>query len=104
MGGGGADYSSSDFFSSQNAVNRLSVRIHWGEVKNMDLKNNQITVGELLDDPGAKKVLTRRFPMVLRKPLTGAARTVTLEQLVALFRPYLPGPVVEQTLKELGKL
>jgi hypothetical protein len=70
----------------------------------MDLKNNQITVGELLDDPGAKKVLTKRFPMVMRKPLTGAARTVTLEQLVSLFRPYLPGPVVDQTLKELGKL
>ena len=70
----------------------------------MDLKNNQITVGELLDHPGAKRLLTRRFPMVMKKPLTGAARTVTLEQLLAFVGPYLPGPVINDTLKELGKL
>jgi hypothetical protein len=70
----------------------------------MDLRNNQITVGELLDHPDARKVLAKRFPMVMKKPLTGAARTVSLEQLVALFSPYLPKFVVEQTLKELGKL
>ena len=70
----------------------------------MDLKNNQITVGELLDHPGAKRLLTKRFPMVMKKPLTGAARTVTLEQLLAFVRPYLPGPVVNDTLKELEKI
>ncbi len=70
----------------------------------MDLKNNKITVGELLDDPGARSVLTRRFPKVMKKPLTGAARTVTLEQLVSFFSPYLPGIVINETLKELKKL
>ena len=70
----------------------------------MDLKNNQITVGELLDHPGAKRLLTRRFPMVMKKPLTGAARTVTLEQLLAFAGPYLPGPVINDTLNELKKL
>lgn len=70
----------------------------------MDLKNNKITVGELLDHPGARGVLTRRFPMVMKKPLTGAARTVTLEQLVAFVSPYLPGIVINDTLKELKKL
>lgn len=69
----------------------------------MDLKHNQITVGELMDHPGARKVLTRRFPMALKKPPAGAARTVTLEQLLAFFSPYLPGPVVRETLKELEK-
>ena len=70
----------------------------------MDLKNNQITVGELLDHPGARNVLARRFPMVMKKPLTGAARTVTLEQLLAFVSPYLPGLIVNDTLKELRKL
>ncbi len=70
----------------------------------MDLKNNKITVGELLDHPGAKKVLAKRFPMVMKKPLTGAARTVTLEQLVAFVSPYLPGLIINDTLKELKKL
>lgn len=70
----------------------------------MDLKNNKITVGELLDHPGARSLLTKRFPMVMKKPLTGAARTVTLEQLVAFISPYLPGLVINDTLKELKKL
>ncbi len=70
----------------------------------MDLKNNQITVGELLDHPGAKGVLTRRFPLVMKKPLTGAARTVTLEQLVAFLSPYLPNGIIRDTVNELKKL
>lgn len=70
----------------------------------MDLKNNQITVGELLDHPGAKAVLTRRFPLVMKKPLTGAARTVTLEQLVAFLNPYLPNGIIRDTVNELRKL
>lgn len=70
----------------------------------MDLKNNKITVGELLDHPGARAVLVKRFPLVKKKPLTGAARTVTLEQLVAFVSPYLPGAVVRDTLNELKRL
>ena len=70
----------------------------------MDLKNNKITVGELLDHPGAKAVLTKRFPMVMKKPMTGAARTVTLEQLLAFISPYVPAMLLNDTLKELKKL
>jgi len=70
----------------------------------LDLKNHQITVGELLDHPGAKAVLSRRFPLVMKKPLTGAARTVTLEQLVAFLSPYLPSAVIRDTLNELKRL
>ena len=46
----------------------------------MDLKRNQITVGELLDHPGARAVFQRRFPMLMKHPMLGAARTITLEQ------------------------
>lgn len=45
----------------------------------MDLKRNQITVGELLDHPGARAVFQRRFPMLMKHPMLGAARTITLE-------------------------
>ena len=43
----------------------------------MDLKRNQITVGELLDHPGARAVFQRRFPMLMKHPMLGAARTIT---------------------------
>lgn len=70
----------------------------------MDLKNNKITVGELLDHPGARAVLIKRFPLVMKKPLTGAARTVTLEQLISFLSPYLPAAVIQNTLNDLKKL
>lgn len=70
----------------------------------MNLKNNQITVGELLDHPGAKALLAKRFPLVMKKPLTGAARTVTLEQLTSFLSPYLPNGIIRDTVNELKKL
>ncbi len=70
----------------------------------MDLKNNKITVGELLDHPGARSVLAKRFPLVMKKPLTGAARTVTLEQLVSFLSPYLSATVIRDTMNDLKRI
>lgn len=70
----------------------------------MDLRGQQITVGELLDHPGAKAVLTRRFPFVFRKNFSRAARSVTLEQLIALVGGFLPQRTVAETLRELERV
>ncbi len=70
----------------------------------MNLKNNKITVGELLDDPASRAVFQRRFPMVMKHPLLGAARTVTLEQLIAFAQSYIPPRKINETLEELKKL
>jgi len=70
----------------------------------MDLKNNKITVGELLDDPKSRAVFQRRFPLVMRNPLVGASRSVTLEQLISMARPYLPQRTINDTLNELRRL
>ena len=56
----------------------------------MDLKGNKITVGELMDYGPAKAVFQKRFPTVLRHPMMGAARTVTLEQVIAVAKGYIP--------------
>ena len=70
----------------------------------MNLKNNRITVGELLDYPPAKAVFQRRFPMVMKHPMLGAARTVTLEQLIAFAGAYVPQKVIQETLAELRRV
>lgn len=70
----------------------------------MDLKNNRITVGELLENPASRAVFQRRFPMVMKHPMLGAARTVTLDQLIAFAGPYIPKPMINETLKELQQL
>ena len=50
----------------------------------MDLKHNKITVGELMDHPNTRAVLQKRFPMVMKHPMMGAARTITLEQILSV--------------------
>lgn len=67
----------------------------------MDLKNNKITVGELLNYAPAKAVFQRRFPMVMRHPMLGAAKTVTLEQVIALAGSCIPQKTIQETLNEL---
>lgn len=70
----------------------------------MDLKNGKITVGELLDNASSRGVFQRRFPMVMKHPMVGAARTVTLEQLIAFARSYIPQKKIDETLEELKRL
>ncbi len=69
----------------------------------MDLKGNKITVGELLDTPKSRAIFQRRFPLVLTHPLLGAARTVTLEQLISFAGAYLPKKKIDETLEELKR-
>lgn len=69
----------------------------------MDLKRNQITLGELLENPKARAVLQRRFPIVMKHPLMGAARTITLEQILSLAREYVPQKKLDEILEELRR-
>lgn len=69
----------------------------------MDLKHNKITVGELMDNPKSRAVFQRRFPMVLKHPLVGAARTVTLEQIVSFAQAYVPQKKIDETLNDLRR-
>lgn len=70
----------------------------------MDLKRNRITVGELLEDPRSRAVLQKRFPAALKHPLMGAARTVTLEQMLAFATAYLPQKKIDEAMEELRKI
>ena len=71
---------------------------------NMDLRNNQITLGELWDNSRARSVFQRRIPMLSKHPVKGAARTVTLEQLSALLSSWIPESMVQGVVGELKKL
>ena len=70
----------------------------------MDLRNQTITVGELLDDPRARAVFQRRFGRWMKHPMVGAARSLTLEQLAEMAAVYLPQKVIQDTLRELRQL
>ena len=70
----------------------------------MNLKNNTVTVGELLADPNARAVFQRRFGKWMKHPMVTAGRSLTLAQLVELAGVYLPKKIIEETLKELTEL
>ena len=70
----------------------------------MDLRNQTITLGELLDDPKARAVFQRRFGNLLRHPLVGASRGLTLKQLAEMAAVYLPPQTIRDTIRELERL
>ena len=70
----------------------------------LNLNNNRITVGELLDDPAARAVFQRRFGGMMKHPMVRAARSLTLAQLVELAGVYLPQKTIQDTLQELKRL
>ena len=70
----------------------------------MDLKGNQITIGELLADPRARRVLERRFPHMVGRPIVTASRGMTLERAVKLASDYVPRTLLRDTLRELQSL
>ncbi len=70
----------------------------------MNLRDKQITVGELLDNPRSKAVFQRRFGRFMKHPMVSAARTLSLEQLEEMASIYLPRQTIQETLRELEQL
>ena len=70
----------------------------------MDLRNNQITIGELLAHPLARQVLARRFPQMLGRPIVAASGAMTLERTMKLAAAYVPGKALQEALEELRRI
>lgn len=70
----------------------------------MDLKQERITLGELLGDPKARQVLQRRFGPYLKHPMAKAAHPLTLKQLKEMAGVYLPAKTIQDTIQELRQL
>ena len=70
----------------------------------MDLRQNQITVEELLQDPRSRAVFQRRFGKWLKHPMVQAAPCLTLNQLAEMAAVYLPKKTIEETIQELKRL
>lgn len=70
----------------------------------LDLRNNNITVGELLDNERSRAVFQRRFGKWMKHPMVAAGRSLTLGQLMELAKVYLPQKAIQDTWKELKEL
>ncbi len=70
----------------------------------MDLRNNQITVKELLDNPVARDIIQKRYPEAFRIPIVLQSGSMTLERAIKLISAYVPAKHIQEILKELKKL
>ena len=70
----------------------------------MDLRDHQITLGELWDDPRSRAVFQRRVPMLSKHPVRGAARTVTLAQLADFLSGWVPEKLIQGVIQDLRRL
>ena len=70
----------------------------------MDLRNQNITVGELLDNPASRSVFQRRFGHLMKHPMVNAGRSLTLKQLSEMAAVFLPKNVIQATIQELERL
>jgi len=73
-------------------------------VISLDLRNNKITVAELLDNERSRAVFQRRFGKWMKHPMVNAARSLTLEQLMEMARVYIPQKTINETWNELRQL
>lgn len=70
----------------------------------MNLKNNQITIRELMANPAAKALLLKHFPMAMRHPLAAPAENLTLAQTIEFARVLVPQSTIREILRELQRL
>jgi hypothetical protein len=67
----------------------------------MDLRNNQITVGELLENPAAKKLLEKEFPEITNPMMLGFARPMTIAKVLEFSRGQYPQDKIDKILAAL---
>lgn len=70
----------------------------------LDLRNKQITLGELWDNPRSRAVFQKKVPLLAKHPLKGAARTVTLEQLEDFMSSWVPAMLISGVIQDLKRL
>lgn len=70
----------------------------------MDLKDNNILVGELLDNSKARQVIGKYFGELMHHPMLPMARKMRLGQLLALAQKNVSPQLVRQALEELERI
>lgn len=74
-----------------------------GGGEKMDLRHEEITLGELWDNPKSRAVFQKKVPMMMKRPIQNRARSITLGQLADFLGSWLPASVIQEVIKELQK-
>lgn len=69
----------------------------------MDLRNYQITVGEILENQQARILLQREFPQLMTPMMLRMGRNMTIKSVLQ-FAGNIPRQKINRVLKELEEL
>lgn len=69
----------------------------------MDLRQNNITIGELLQNPVAKRIGLREFPQLMNPMALSIVREMPLSQVLGMFGGGLTRERIERILSELKR-
>ncbi len=70
----------------------------------MDLKNYNITVGEVLKNPQAKAMLQKELPMIMRHPMLPMANAIPLRDIINNAGVYVSPRKMQSILEKLSKI
>ena len=70
----------------------------------MNLKNYNITVGELLSNPKSKAILKEEFPEYINHPLVNFASYMPLKKVLDFAKGRVPQKKVNRTLEKLKQI
>ncbi|MBE7030022.1 MAG: hypothetical protein E7409_01180 [Ruminococcaceae bacterium] len=70
----------------------------------MDLRNNQITVKELLANPQARALIEGEFPGLLQNPVVHMATNMTLQQVLKSAARFTDQQKLDRVLAQLKAL
>jgi len=80
----------------------MVVKQYGGEI--LDLRNNQITVGELLRNSKSREILQREFPEIMRNPMIRMAGNMSLSRVLQYARGQVPQSKIDKVLVELQEV
>lgn len=70
----------------------------------MDLKNNKITIKELLKNEDAAKIFRREFGELMNHPMLKTMSSMSLERLIKLGQKHIEADRIKKILEELGRI
>ncbi len=70
----------------------------------MNLRNGQITVGELLSNPAVRRLAQQEFPGIINHPMLHSAYNMPISQVMAMARGRVPQAKINRLLQTLESL
>jgi hypothetical protein len=70
----------------------------------MDLKNNNITIGEILKNVEAKRLLEKEFPQYIKQPMLSMAMNMPLSRIISMSQGKVPQDKINSLIILLQRL